>query len=243
MTYDALVVFGYGPVQPGPGGRGKLNICGRINALAAGMLYRRHDIARIIPTGAATGGEHLPSEAALMAGIIQRRFGVPADAFILEEGAFSTLMNVALVSNIIDRRGGGRLMAAAMSWHIPRIKEICNIFCLAVESFVAAEGVVRERSRRHAALLDRAFTVDTNPDHARRLSKEANRIPALREMPGYVLPPVGLVENVERVRRILHRAGPPIRAYLAAHDIDPDAADGDALRARLRTVPYKKPAF
>ena len=62
--FDALIVFGYGRVQPRSApSSGKLNLYGRLNALAAGMIFQACEIRRIIPTGGRTGGDDRPSEA------------------------------------------------------------------------------------------------------------------------------------------------------------------------------------
>lgn len=240
--YDALIAFGYGPVQPT--GHGKLTMFGRTNALAAGMLYDRHDINKIIPTGGRTGGAHLPSEAALMAGIMQRRFEIPADAFILEEEALTTLMNAAFVSNIIDGASDRyqTLMMVGMGWHISRIKAICRIFGLPGDAFVAAEDVVRERSKRHAMVLADELDVEKNPRYARHVAQQARWMRGLHETPAYVLPAVGLVENMTRVRSILRRAGPHIQSYMEAHGIDLDTINDLALRAWLHSISYEHPS-
>ncbi len=153
--YDVIVAFGYGPVLPGRRpGTGRLNRFARINALAAGMLYRAGLARGILPTGGRTGGPHLPSEAFLMAEWMKVRFGVPEEAFLLEEEAVDTVYNVVYAANLLDRRFDRppRLLFVGMGFHLPRIRAICRRVGLE-GAFVAAEEVVKHRSPRHARYL------------------------------------------------------------------------------------------
>ena len=239
--FDAFIVFGYGPVLPGPRpGSGRLNEYGRIAALGAGMLYRACHTTFIIPTGGKTGGSDKPAEAELIAKIIVSRFNISEDVFIIENKASNTILNIVYSANIIDRIGlsSENLLFVAMGFHIPRIKEICSIVGL-YGHFVAAEKVVEKRSRRHRKLLSRLLSPERER-YAKALAEQERWLRGLKEIPEYWLPEMANIENDDRFLKVLQIER--IRPFLQYHGTDPGSTSPDDLRMWLRTIPRKLPA-
>lgn len=238
--FDAIVAFGYGPVQVGfiPGVC-RLNLYGRINAIATGILYQILNIERIIPTGGRTGGSDKPSEAELMAQMIQSKFGIPESVFILEEEAMDTIYNIVHVANIIDQSPQleQNLLFVAMGFHLPRIREICSLLRIN-GSFIAAEAVVKLRSQRHPHLLFKLLHPD-NINYASMLESQERGLRGIREIPEYWIPPLGTLNNTQRLREILANAG--VQFFLKNHDIDTNSLSAEALHQAISLIPRKFP--
>lgn len=83
-----------------PGGRASRVLEARVRHAA--RLYAEGGVDLLIVTGGT--GEHPPSEAEVMAGIL-RREGVPEERIILEDRALSTWDSACLVAEIAGRRG------------------------------------------------------------------------------------------------------------------------------------------
>lgn len=200
MVVDTLIVFGYGPVAAG----GKLNLYARLAALTAGMLLERGEAKRLLITGGRTGGDALPSEAALMASYLTRRFRVAPGQVALEEHAADTLDNLVLSANLLDaERGSGgraddRLGFLALRLHGPRIRYLADLVGLEGK-FVALERVVAECSERHRRLLE---ALTETPSYARLAASQVRAMRGLAELPGFWLPPLGRLENPVRLRRV-----------------------------------------
>lgn len=239
--FDAIILFGYGPVQPGRIlGSGKLNVFGRINALAAGMLYKKYKVGTIIPTGGKTGGSDKPSEASLMAQIIKSRFGVVPSVFVLEENATNTILNIVYIANIIDQFPNQykNLLFVSMGFHIPRIKEICSLVKLDGH-FLTAEAEVSTRSERHHRLLQNLFDPEKE-SYAKIIVEQKRWYYGLREIPEYWLPQMAMIENPTRLRRILQTEH--IQPFLHSQGmVDVQSVSLDNLRAWLNSIPRKFP--
>lgn len=239
--FDALIVFGYGPVAPsGIPGSGKLPLYGRINALAAGLLYKSCNIGILIPTGGKTGGIDKPSEADLIAQYLKSRFGISESVFILEDQATNTILNVVNVANIVDKLlyQNKRLAFLAMGFHIQRIQEICSLIGLQGFYF-SAETIVSMRSSHHKKLLIDLLT-PVNSNYANVLADQERWHRGLIEIPEYWLPQASMVENSTRLRKILQTDR--IQAFLHSAGItDIDSYPIEDLRTWLKSIPRKLP--
>jgi len=200
VALDTLVVFGYGPVEPGR----RLNVYARLAALAAGTLLESGAAKRLLITGGRTGGDALPSEAALMASYLAHCFRVVPEQVVLEERAADTLDNVVLSANLLDaERGGGgradeRLGFLALRMHGPRVLYLADLVGLTGE-FTPLERPVAARSARHRRLLE-GLTRTTS--YARLAASQVRAMRGLRELPEFWLPPLGRLENPARLRRV-----------------------------------------
>jgi len=200
----ALVVFGYGPVLTSPALRyGKLNVYGRINAIAAGMMYGSGNVGVVIPTGGKTG-KAASSEAELIADILKIKFRVPEHHVLMEEKAPDTIYNLVYVANALDRivPEVDSLAFTAMGFHLERISYLCTLLGLQGE-FHAAELVVRERSRRHRLLLEQLLSLDIKA-YSKLLADQERGMRGLVDLPEYWLPPMAVLENAERLRYVLN---------------------------------------
>ena len=83
----------------------------------AGGLYFRGEVDLLIPTGGE--GEHPPSEAEVMAGIL-REMGVPGEAILREDRARSTWESALLVAGITRGRGLGEVLVVTDPLHCVR---------------------------------------------------------------------------------------------------------------------------
>jgi uncharacterized SAM-binding protein YcdF (DUF218 family) len=83
----------------------------------AGGLYARGSVDLLIPTGGE--GEHPPSEAEVMAGIL-RGMGVPEEAILREDRARSTWESALLVAGIARGRGLGAVLVVTDPLHCVR---------------------------------------------------------------------------------------------------------------------------
>lgn len=242
VSFDTIVVPGYGPVLPGrTPGSGSLTIYGRINSLAAAMICRSYSPHNVIVSGARTGGNDKPSEAQLMAQCIQRYAELMDSAFTVEEQATNTILNFIYTANIIDesRRGYGALLVVAMGFHLTRIREICSLVKITAH-FVAAEEIVSLRSLRHRQLL-RELLDPTRVDYAKTLRDQESFLRALREIPEYWLPQVAELRNPDRLRAVLTTTR--IQPFLREQNIEADSMPIDVLKERLRAIPRKLPVL
>lgn len=239
-NFDAIVAFGYGPVEAGVmPGSSRLNLYGRMNAIATGMLYQSLSISKIIPTGGKTGGQDKPSEAKLIAQIIQSKFDTPASVFILEEEATDTIFNLVYVANIIDRspQTYRNLLFVALGFHLPRIQHICSLVRLS-GSFIAAEAVLKIRSNRHNCLL-RQLLQPENHTYAMMLASQERGIRGIRDIPEYWIPPIGHLKALHRLREIL--AEQSIQSFLNSHHIDITSMSDEQLQKTIRSIPRQFP--
>lgn len=239
-NFDAIVAFGYGPVQVGAKpGLYQLNGYGRINAIATGMLYQSLNIKKIIATGGKTGGSDKPSEAALMAHLIPAKFDIPASIFILEEEAMDTIFNLIHVANIIDQipERYQNILFLAMGFHLPRIQEICYLLKLN-GSYIAAENIVQLRSKHHQNLLKKLLHPD-NHSHTMMLNSQERGMRGIKELPEYWIPPLGTLKNSQRLRAIL--AAQHIQHFLQNYHINLMTIPDEQLHTKIRLIPRKFP--
>ena len=196
MAVSTLIVFGYGPVGAGE----RLNVYARLAALAAGMLLERGAAKRLLITGGRTGGDALPSEAALMASYLTHRFRVAPGQVALEERARDTLDNLVLSANLLDTEGRAddRPGFLALKMHGPRIRYLADLVGLE-GNCIALERVVAARSERHRRLLE---GLTKTPAYARLAASQVRAMRGLAELPGFWLPPLGRLENPARLRRV-----------------------------------------
>lgn len=239
-NFDAIVAFGYGPVELGhiPGVY-RLNLYGRINAIATGMLYQSLNIQNIIPTGGKTGGSDKPSEAALMARMIQSKFAIPTSVFMLEEEAMDTIYNLVHVANLIDPSPQlyQNLLFVAMGFHLPRIQAICSFVNLN-GSFIAAESVVKLRSKHHEDFLRKILHPD-NPNYAMMLKNQERGMRGIRELPEYWIPPLGTLKNSQRLQESL--ATTQAQSCLQRYHIDTTSIPTEELQQVIRLIPRQFP--
>ena len=83
----------------------------------AGRLYASGGVDLLIPTGGE--GEHPPSEAEVMAGIL-REMGVPCEVVVIEDGARSTWESALLVAEIARGMGIGEVLVVTDPLHCVR---------------------------------------------------------------------------------------------------------------------------
>lgn len=98
-----------------PGGRASKTLEAR--TLHAAKIYAAGEASLLIPTGGV--GEHPPSEAEVMAGIL-RSTGVPEEAIVLEGEALSTWDSAWLVARIAEERGIEGVLAVTDPLHAVR---------------------------------------------------------------------------------------------------------------------------
>jgi uncharacterized SAM-binding protein YcdF (DUF218 family) len=239
--FDAIIVFGYGPVLPGPlEGTGRLNLFGHINSLSAGMLYDTWEIRTIIPTGGETGGSDKPSEAYLIAQLLRSRFDIPLSAFVLEEKATDTITNLVHVANIIDKEpeAYGRLIFVGLGYHLPRIREISSLVGLGGH-FVAAESILSTRSEHHRKFLLDLLSPERE-SYAKILADQETWLAWLTEMPGLWLREMAAIDSPIRLRKILETER--IQPYLYAQGIDAKSESLESLRSWLSSIPRPESA-
>ncbi len=239
-NFDAIVAFGYGPVEGGSvPGTYRLNLYGRINALATGLLYQSLNINKIIPTGGKTGGSEKPSEAAMMARIIQSKFAIPASSFTLEEEAMDTIYNLVHVANIIDTspKLHQNLLFVAMGFHLPRIQAICSLVNLN-GSFIAAESVVKLQSKHHGNFLRKILHPD-NPTYTMMIKNQERGLRGIRELPEYWIPPLGSLKNSQRLQESL--ATTQAQSCLQRYHIDTTSIPTEELQQVIRLIPRQFP--
>ena len=113
----------------------------------AGGSYAGGGVDLLIPTGGV--GEHPPSEAEVMAGIL-RGMGVPGEAILSEERARSTWESALLVAEIARDRGIGEVLVVTDPLHCVRtVAAFGRAGLLAVAEPVYSSPMWRERwSRR-----------------------------------------------------------------------------------------------
>jgi uncharacterized SAM-binding protein YcdF (DUF218 family) len=101
-----------------PGGRASRVLEARVRHAA--RLYAEGEVDLLIVTGGT--GEHPPSEAEVMAGIL-RREEVPKEAVVLEDRALSTWDSAWLVAAIVRPRGLGPVRVVTDPLHCVRTIE------------------------------------------------------------------------------------------------------------------------
>lgn len=235
---DSLMVPGYGPVLPGLApGNGRLNLYGRINAIAASMLCLCYAPKLVIVSGGHTGGRDRPSEAELMAKIIRRSIDANTDLFV-ENQATNTILNFVYAANFIDQftKGQGELLVVAMGFHLPRIAEICKLVGISA-NYVAAEAVFGLRTSRHSRIVD-IYLDPADPSYAKTLQDQDKFLDALRHIPEYWLSQIAELRSPHRLRMMF--TAEPLQTVLPKYSIDL-LSPIETIRESLRSIPRKLP--
>ena len=117
----------------------------------AGGMYVRGEIDLLIPTGGE--GEHPPSEAGVMAGIL-REMGVPERAILREASAGSTWESAFEVAEIARRRGIGEVLVVTDPLHCVRgVAAFGRAGLLAVAEPVYSSPMWRKKWSRRGQLV------------------------------------------------------------------------------------------
>lgn len=237
--YDLIFVFGYGPVQPVHSQpRGKLPVFGRLNALAAGQLFRAGRAHTLVLSGGKTGGNALESEAFLLAQYLQHRFHLPADVCLCQPDPFDTIGNFIYLANLLDKHPAQlRVLYLAMAHHLPRVQELAAIFGL-VGDFRSAQEVLVTRSARHRQWLSAVFNIQSTLMQTAQES-EARALRGIRNLPRYLLPELPKLVDWQRLKTVL--AYPPLQAYCRAQTPDPLMLPEKQLRQWLLRLPREFP--
>ena len=233
-----LIVFGYGPIEINT--TLNLNIYARLNALAAGTLYQRGGVERMIITGGRTGGADLPSEAEAMKRVLKRYFDVPDEVVILEHQATDTVTNFVYIANSLDNSSlPTNLGFLAFGFHLPRIQYLADLFGLTGAS-VAAEEVVRERSERYRKLLRDLLSLE-NEAHRKLLTDQVRALRGLDTLPEYWLPPAAQLQSEARLASIMRLER--VQTFLGSRGLEPQTPSEfkAALSTLSRRFPEPKP--
>ena len=131
-----------------PGGRASRVLEARVRHAA--RLHAEGGVDLVIVTGGT--GEHPPSEAEVMAGIL-RLEGVPEERVVLEDRALSTWDSAWLVAEIAGRRGVGAVRVVTDPLHCVRaVEAFAEAGLLAVAEPVYRSPMWREKSSRRGQL-------------------------------------------------------------------------------------------
>jgi vancomycin permeability regulator SanA len=110
-----------------PDGQPSATLRRRVEAALAGAKSDPH--ARFIPSGAV--GRHGPSEASVMAGLLQKS-GVPSERILLEETGHDTLSSVRAFYRLLrEHEPNGPVMVATSGYHLPRCLTLLCLFGIA----------------------------------------------------------------------------------------------------------------
>jgi len=207
-NYDAVIIFGYGPVGkpievaqskglPGSQRRTRMELLrteAKIEAITANELYRKGRANKIIFTGGQSGGEELPSEAELMRDYLEK-LGVPSKNIILEAESLNTIENMINVINLIGQNPDEYRKLAFLScgFHKSRMTKIASEFGLQVssEDIFSAEDILKEikgssdvRTRRYQELLEDSL----GSEYHEQIMQEEKRWERALKHPAYLLP-------------------------------------------------------
>ena len=105
-----------------PGGRPSTTLVLRVDAAAA--FAARFAEPLFVPTGAV--GRHGPSEASVMAALLESR-GVPPERILLEETGTDTLSSARAVATLL-RDTDAPVFAASSLYHVPRCVLLLRLF-------------------------------------------------------------------------------------------------------------------
>ena len=138
-----------------PGGRASRVLEARVRHAAG--LYSGDEVDLLVVTGGT--GEHPPSEAEVMAGIL-RREGVPEEVVVLEDRALSTWDSAWLVAQIMRRRGIGGVRVVTDPLHCVRtVEAFAEAGLQAVAEPVYDSPMWRGRLSRRGQLLRETVAV------------------------------------------------------------------------------------
>jgi uncharacterized SAM-binding protein YcdF (DUF218 family) len=115
-----------------PGGRPSTTLLLRVEAAAAFGARLREPL--FVPTGGV--GRHGPSEASVMAALLEAR-GVPPERILLEETGTDTLSSARAVADLLRRRGiTASVFAASSLYHLPRCLMLLRLMGLPARAAV-----------------------------------------------------------------------------------------------------------
>jgi uncharacterized SAM-binding protein YcdF (DUF218 family) len=127
-NFDAVIVIFGAAVRPG--GRPSTTLRWRVEAAVNFGL--RFMAPLFVPTGGV--GRHGPSEASVMAGLLQAH-GVPPEQILLEETATDTLSSVRAVARLLCARPVAvPVFAASSVYHVPRCVVLLRVFGVAARA-------------------------------------------------------------------------------------------------------------
>jgi uncharacterized SAM-binding protein YcdF (DUF218 family) len=126
--FDAVIVIFGAAVRPGGGPSTTL----RWRVEAAAGFASRFAAPLFVPTGGV--GRHGPSEASVMAQLLQAR-GIASEHILLEETATDTFSSVRAVEQLLRARGiAAPVFAASSVYHVPRCVVLLRMFGVAARA-------------------------------------------------------------------------------------------------------------
>lgn len=153
---ETLVVLGKNWTQSPREDHPRLSQESKMNALAAGELYRKGNIDRVIFSGGQTAGIENPSEADAMAKYMHHKFpDVPESAVLLEEHSIDTAENAQKILEILGAEGDAKQVTLlSVNDHLPRAEKYFSHVGLDVAP-VSSEEVLSRRSKHHQQYVER----------------------------------------------------------------------------------------
>jgi len=228
-------------------------------------LYLEGKTRQIIFSGGKTGKMELKNEAGedashpypqsegeQMAKYVMAKFGIPAEAIVVEDKAANTIENIARSLTTIDKNPDqfARLGFLGSAHHAKRIAKMAGLFGL--EGPTMSSAAVIDQSRAEAAARPRGERVhrnmeryqkyfeatldpDKNPTYRKRLVEEERWSHGLDEIPSYFLPQLRFIESDERLKLILKEE--KLANYLQQLGLeDIEMADAGKLRELLAGI-------
>lgn len=149
--YGALVVLGknwkeYPPKNLPKNWQIQLSVDSKMSSLAAGEMFKRGNISKIIFSSGKTAGNQWLSEAEAMWKYTKRKFPmIPDQVVILEEDSIDTAGNAEKVGDIIQKYEIQNIALLTVDFHLARSKKIFMNRGMKVDCF-ASEQVLQECS-------------------------------------------------------------------------------------------------
>lgn len=275
---DAVMVFGIGPVQPkgeiGHEGKGhayQLVPEAKLNAIAAATLYLEGKTRKIIFSGGKTGkmevtgpleGQNITvpieqSEGGQMAQYVMTKFGIPAEAIVVEDEAANTIENISRSLKPIDKNPDrfARLGFLGSHHHVKRIEQMAKLFGLEGPTMSSATVIDESRAGmgrkyaqdervhrtmwRYQDYLNKTLNPETNPTYRKRLVEEERWSYGLENNPSYFLPQLRFIEDESRLKSVLRAER--LTEYLSQRGVDVETASADEIRAELEKIQREIP--
>ncbi len=127
----------------------------RFNALAAGMIWQP-GMDVLFSTGATVPG--LPSEAEAMKHYMQAHLHgvqpIPDSNTLLEEISIDTAGNAEEVARMLEQMQYSYIALLSVGHHIKNATRLFNKYGVEIDDKFASEDIVRNRSPRHAAIVE-----------------------------------------------------------------------------------------
>lgn len=161
----AVVVLGAGlreePTKGAPEPY-RLDKWSKMRVLAAGMMFEEGLAGQIILTGGKLFGEERPSVAKAMKEYLffkscdeKGKPRITEDSIILEEESFDTSGDAEEVVKILQERRIPGAIILTNEPHLARAEKLFKNYGAEVHSGIAAEAKIKERSEKHARLVQR----------------------------------------------------------------------------------------